>query len=107
MRYLPSCVCSYILVSLHTQILNFPVSYNSLNRHDHDSEKCSGVRSRVARRGWLLGWLEWNGFAMVTAGKGQGKEAFWQAVLSEHLLIKRPCEALSAAAGIYSHSSRM
>lgn len=69
--------------------------------------KWSGLRSRAARRGGLLGWLEWNGFAMVTAGKGQGKEAFWRVVASEHLLIKRPCEAPSAIARIYSHSRWM
>lgn len=89
---------------MHTQILDFPGSYFSLNGHYHDSRKWSGLRSRAVRRGGLLGWLEWNGFAMVTAGKGQGKEAFWRAVASEHILIKRPCEALSATARIYSHS---
>lgn len=45
--------------------------------------------------GGLLGWLEWNGFAMVTAGKRKRKEVFWRAATPEHL-IRRPCEALGA-----------
>lgn len=94
------CVHSHF-VSLHPQILNFPDSYVSLNRHDHDSKKWSGRRSRAARRGGLLGWLEWNGFAMVTPGEGQGKEAFGRAgassgLYSQRLLIKRHYEALRA-----------
>lgn len=56
-----------------TQVLDNPGSYFSCNRHDHDSRKWSRLRYRAARRGRLLGWPEWNGFAMVTAGKGQGE----------------------------------
>lgn len=67
------CVHSHF-VSPHPQILNFPGSYFSLNGHDSNSRKWSELRSTAVRRGGLLGWLEWNGFAMVTAGKGQGKE---------------------------------
>lgn len=93
--------------SPHPQILNFPGPYFSLNRHDRNSGKWSGLHLRAARRGGLLGWLEWNGFAMVTAGEGQGKEAFWRAgessgLYSVRLLIKRHYEALSAPARIYS-----
>lgn len=56
-----------------TQILAYQGSYFSRDRHDHDSRKWSRLRYRAARRGRLLGWPEWNGFAMVTAGKGQGE----------------------------------
>lgn len=105
------CVCSHF-VSLHPQILNFPGSHFNLNRHNNNSGKWKEARSRAARRGGLLGWLEWNGFAMVTAGKGPGKEAFGQAgesrgLYSERLLIKRHYEALSTIARIYSRCKWM
>lgn len=95
-------VCAQTLCIPTSQILNFPGSYFSLNRHVHNSRKWSGPGLRAARRGGLLGWLKWNGFAMVTAGKGQEKEAFGQAAVSEQLLIKRHCEALGTKARIYS-----
>lgn len=37
--------------------------------------------------------------------RDKGKRRFWRAVASEHLLIKRPREALSAAARICSLGS--
>lgn len=57
--------------------------------------------SRAAVRGGLLGWLERNGFAMETAGKGKEKEASGRAgeistLYSERVLIKRHYEELNA-----------
>lgn len=69
----------------------------SPTRCDCVFRKRSELCSRAARQGGLLGWREWNGFTMETAGKRPEKEAIWRWAASEHALIKRPCEALGAA----------
>lgn len=84
-----SCVFFHC-ISVDPQILNFPCSHFSLNSRDHNSRKWSGPRLGAAGRAVLPGWLKWNGFAMVTAGK----EVPWRAVESGEL-IKRPRETLS------------
>lgn len=87
----------YTVLAARNQILEVLQFYFSPNRPDPDSRKQSELCSRAARQGGLLGWREWNGFTMETAGKRPEEEAIWRRAASEHVLIKRPREALGAA----------